>query len=144
MPSYLFNCVSNPFNFSHQSSTKLLALIKWVWYLIEWGTLRLRLRVAQSERTCKFWNWFCFCTCQFHWTWMIWSQHAWGFVVVSLLSLLHKPSKSHRSFHTWALAPVVVGTTVIPAVMKWIQLITISASYHKLCATLQQIRVFIE
>ena len=50
MPSYSFNCLSNPFNFPHPCSTKLLILIKWVWYPIERGTLHLRLRVTRRCR----------------------------------------------------------------------------------------------
>ena len=42
MPSYSFNCVSNPFNFPHQCSTKLFTVMKWVWYLIEWGLMQMQ------------------------------------------------------------------------------------------------------
>ena len=34
MQSYSFNYISNPHNFPHSCSTKLLTLMKWVWYPI--------------------------------------------------------------------------------------------------------------
>ena len=51
MPSYSFNCVSNPFNFPHQCSTKLFTVMKWVWYLIEWGTDADAKVLSQCEWT---------------------------------------------------------------------------------------------
>ena len=54
MQSYSFKCISNPFNFSHQCTTKVLTLMKWIRYLIEWVTLHLRLRVTRLMWT---FNW---------------------------------------------------------------------------------------
>ena len=48
--SYPFNCISNTFHFPCLCSTKLLTLMIWVWYTIEWVTLHLRLWVTRRRK----------------------------------------------------------------------------------------------
>ena len=61
--SYSLNGISNPFYFNHKLSQKFsckvnhdvswsvwMDIMKWVWCPIEWGTLRLHLRITRRRK----------------------------------------------------------------------------------------------